>query len=852
MDNLTRRDVFHFIAASTALSVSGLPSTAQQIVGKAPMRDVPWPDESDLEGAAFNRVTLEMSLKPFRKTDDEFIEAVCVELFQQWAPLIRRVNSIAVMLWSSDGSEILDYRGHKSDQFEWAKWIGIANKPEGAPGDDPARIGLHSVPHLYMDDPPVMTYGILARIVSTLKRVGKATTGKQVTVGATFDPGPEFARSDFKYQHHPEIANDNTMGRGTFVTCVARLHADNIAYAAYPNGIMEDMSLGTFLGGQAQHFLTDMGFDYLWLSNGFGFSVSPWSVKGPLFDGTKFDARAAPALRDAILGFWKDFRKRCPRFPLETRGTNLLLGSDLATSSCPLQQIYEGGFNMAAPPNSPWAAIDGDFGLELVGYLSRIAELPPNGDFPFRFYAHDPWWLNSPWFDRYGREPHDIYLPLAIARVNDKASITRPGTVEILTVDNSYGKMPEQAANEIIPHILSAMDGFSDAPGAVTWICPFHEYHELIFGKTPNPELPFFADWFLRGAVNAGLPLNTVVSTGNYLASIEKNPAFFDETVLMTLLPAASSPLEKALLERIERGLPVLFYGPVRHTSAAMRKLLGVDLADGIDGMLQLETSLRLDVTRHGSFPTRFQHRSLTNAGSVDTIAQADTTVLASVSRDGTKRAYAVRRGSAAWIRGTFCSAIPEKAFARIPTPDDPAIYFPAESLARAILAEIGTSILVEKPNVEARLPVIFAARRCNGYFLSGYSPSTTSTIQFRLPLGAPLLLGCETWLESGHASYTFPRAWHHEARVFVEQQQSGVASCSEYFAGMTGFRRRMLIEGLRDATVTFLPEDTGRVVFQVNDMRLHVEQSSVVVTKSEDGRKLTVHGITGSLFISW
>ena len=73
---------------------------------------------------------------------------------------------------------------------------------------------------------------------------------------------------------------------------------------------------------------------------------------------------------------------------------------------------------MVPPPNSPWAALDGDFGLELAGYLARIAELPPGDLFPFRYYTHDPWWLNSPWFDRYGREPHDIYLPLATARLN--------------------------------------------------------------------------------------------------------------------------------------------------------------------------------------------------------------------------------------------------------------------------------------------------------------------------------------------------------------------------------------------------------------------------------------------------
>ena len=168
--------------------------------------------------------------------DEAYIRSVCRDLFTQWAALIRRVDSVSVMLWTADGSEILDYRGSMSDQVEWARYIGIANSPAVAPGDDPTRIGPHSVSHLYMDNPPVMTYGTLALIVRTLKQVGHELTGKPIVVGATFDPGPEFARSPFKYVRHPEIANDETMGKGTFVTCVTQLHADKTAYAAFPNG----------------------------------------------------------------------------------------------------------------------------------------------------------------------------------------------------------------------------------------------------------------------------------------------------------------------------------------------------------------------------------------------------------------------------------------------------------------------------------------------------------------------------------------------------------------------------------------------------------------------------------------
>jgi hypothetical protein len=51
---------------------------------------------------------------------------------------------------------------------------------------------------------------------------------------------------------------------------------------------------------------------------------------------------------------------------------------------------------------------------------------------------------------------------------------------------------------------------------------------------------------------------------------------------------------------------------------------------------------------------------------------------------------------------------------------------------------------------------------------------------------------------------------------------------------------------------VTFLPEDKEHVIFQVNDMRLHVEESSIPVTKKDDDSKLVVANVTGTLFISW
>ena len=150
------------------------------------------------------------------------------------------------------------------------------------------------------------------------------------------------------------------------------------------------------------------------------------------------------------------FAKNVQLFPIETRGSNLAGGLRILPP-VPLRSATFIGTASAwwLPPNSPWAAHrrrlrPGDCRLSFAhrGAPARRCL------FPFRFYTHDPWWLNSPWLDRYGREPHDIYLPLALARVNGDAQITPPAYFEFLTIDNSYGRMPDQVPNEVIPHVL--------------------------------------------------------------------------------------------------------------------------------------------------------------------------------------------------------------------------------------------------------------------------------------------------------------------------------------------------------------------------------------------------------------
>ena len=198
------------------------------------------------------RVCLELSLKPFGYDKSlEGIEKVCRDYYKKWAALLEYASGCSVLLWTSDGSEIFEFTGDLDMPFEWCKYIGIGNWDRSIKGEEAKKArSLHQLPIYYMENPPEMTYRDLKNIIDTLKRVGKEMTGFDIQVGETFDPGPEFAYSAFKYERHPEIAKGDIMGKNQWLHCAARLHAEKRAYAAYPDGIPESTHIGEFLGRQ--------------------------------------------------------------------------------------------------------------------------------------------------------------------------------------------------------------------------------------------------------------------------------------------------------------------------------------------------------------------------------------------------------------------------------------------------------------------------------------------------------------------------------------------------------------------------------------------------------------------------
>src|SRR5690606_18876552 len=118
-----------------------------------------------------------------------------------------------------------------------------------------------------------------------------------------------------------------------------------------------------------------------------------------------------------------------------------------------------------------------------------------------------------------------------------------------LTIDDSFGNMPTQVPDEVIPHILKARYNSPTAPGPLVWVYPFEEYHNWASNQQDRLDEIYYGDWFIRQAINNGFPLNTVISTKSFSSSILQKPDLFSQSILVSIVPDAGSAYERALIE---------------------------------------------------------------------------------------------------------------------------------------------------------------------------------------------------------------------------------------------------------------------------------------------------------------
>ena len=808
------------------------------------------------------RIVLEMSLKPFKKVDNESIYQVCRKVLKDWYPLLKVAEERSILFWIADGTEILIWNGNLDEPLEWARYIGFCNTEKGVYIEEDRS--TERVAKYYVENPPQITYGIVKDIITAFKDIARDEFGLSLSAGATFDPGPEFAYSDFKYKDHPEIIGGGARTKigpaFAMVNAWSTLKGDDKRYATYPSGIPDGTPFGVFFGKQCRSFLSTLGFDYIWFSNGFGFTHFGWSCLGENFDGNRFNTADYDQLSSKILSFWVQFQEHCPDFPVEVRGTNFGAAMDLAKDCVPLRDLYDGNFMWAPACNSPWGPLNNDYGLELVGHMSRIAELP--GDvYPFRFYPNDPWFWQNPWWDWYGREPFDIYTVMSVSRVNELGEIENPDIIEFLTIDTEKGELDELCPLEVIPHIRRAIKDQPNQPGLLTWLYPFDEYFTIAEKHTERMDLVFFGDWFVRGAVNNGLPLNTVISTRSFKQVWEKNPSALYDTILFAPTNLIDGLCWDYVEQFIKSGGRLILYGPLDFAPEGMREMLNISLDVGLEGDMAIwfagENDEYLCQRPHQSF----RHDPLVSGGKIQEIiadSQDDYTNIVALVRQGEEeRVYGLVRelptwqgGKVGWVRGSNPFSVRKKPDEELRLPEPYGVrYVDTTMLPRYMLSYFGYRIVHMLPEISSIRPLLLVSRQNNGFNISGYKADMTVGLRLSFPDGAPILTGKDARVQDSVATYTLGRTIHDECRVFVRQKMLSTIYSKQEPPFPTGKQRMTRISGLKDATVTIYPPLEKLRAMEVSTYPNKVKLDGLL---DEGKGTYVLQNVSGAIDITW
>ena len=190
-----------------------------------------------------------------------------------YAPLTARAEETIVIMAVGNSDHILRYGGpsYLDDEIEWARWIH--KEHEWIP----------------VSDQP-LTYQHVAGIVQAFHDAA-ATAGINLKVYDQFEKGREFAHVHWRFSRHPECMDfewDAYDIRG-------ELTADEWVYASTPQGIAPGTLCGHFLVDQANHYLTDLGFDGILYGNQLG-TRGAWLPDG----GPGYSAEESLAIRDFL------------------------------------------------------------------------------------------------------------------------------------------------------------------------------------------------------------------------------------------------------------------------------------------------------------------------------------------------------------------------------------------------------------------------------------------------------------------------------------------------------------------------------------------------------------------------
>lgn len=105
------------------------------------------------------------------------------------------------------------------------------------------------------------------------------------------------------------------------------------------------------------------------------------------------------------------------------------------------------------------------------------------------------------------------------------------------------------------------------------------------------------------------------------MASYRADKQIYDRSVLVTTVPVAGSAFEAAVLEFVENGGRVIFYGSVDRASDAFLRLVNVTPSEQERfGALSVTINGMPDRIKHGSKADTILHRRVSCGGGVDTV----------------------------------------------------------------------------------------------------------------------------------------------------------------------------------------------------------------------------------------
>lgn len=812
-----------------------------------------------------NRVVLEVSLKPFK---DRNFKKTCEEILDKWSSMISIADSVSVLIWVGDGSEIILWDGNFNKEINWARYIGFCNYdlggyPKNIPPEEDWYLVNKAV--LYTEKPLKITYKDLKNIIKWFKKICKEKYKKKLTVGIPFDPGPEFVHDEFRYVKHPEIlagGPNSEYNTCWFVCSWSNIKDVKERLKGFPKGIKEEIPFGEFLGKQFYHFAKDLDVDYIWFSNGFAFSHYAWYYKGEIFDGEKFIVEKIPDIEEKVISFWKIFRKYW-KGSIEVRGTNYAVGLDISKDAINYKRIYKEGKLDIAPPNTPWGSRD--MGGEICIYLTRLAEIPDKRIL-LRLYTNDPWFRANPWWDYYGREPYDIYLPMMTGRINEKGEFEKFNEIAFVTIDTERGIVSKEQAEEIYYHIKRGMEFSPDEPGPIVWIYPFDEYHEILKNPKYISHL-YFGDSFISRSITNGFPLNTVISSKNFKKLYRKNPDYFKDKILLTHLPLGDWEYTYDVFDFVKDGGNAIFYGSFEPVGDDIRKIFKVKIEDGLSEEFEIENML-IEDELNIPLKRKFYHNPVFGGGGIFEIFDEGEKVL--LKKNGKKRSFVsiinYGKGKIGWIRGSL--PFKTERFSYQPHNLSPIEYYEPGDFLRYLLSEFGYIIRFKKyVNLQtrekrdslteisvkaivssiSRSPTILISKKKNGYILSGIKPSNEVEIYMKFPEGVPLPTEREIILRDDKlGKYNFDKTFLSEVRFLVQQEEPSILQAKEVRRDF-GYTRQLNISGLKNSTLTVYPENLEKCKIKVMDKLiskfLEIEKGKNYVKKG---------GLNGEIEVLW